>query len=174
MNEKNIQDLSLVLGGARSGKSSFAEDLVTQSNLSRIYLATAQAYDEEMTARITKHRSDRGGQWTTIEEPLNLLEALQQNSSVDSIILVDCLTLWVSNLMGAGHSVEDAVDQLIEGLQNIRGSIVFVSNEVGQGIVPDNAMAREFRDHTGRLHQRLAEKANSVYFITAGLAQKLK
>ena len=174
MSGKNLQDLSLVLGGARSGKSRFAEDLVTQSNLSRIYLATAQAYDEEMTARITKHRSDRGGQWTTIEEPLNLLEALQQKSSVDNIILVDCLTLWMSNLMGEGHSVEEAIDQLIDGLPYLLGSVVFVSNEVGQGIVPDNAMAREFRDHAGMLHQRLAENVNSVYFVTAGLAQKLK
>ncbi|WP_420854584.1 bifunctional adenosylcobinamide kinase/adenosylcobinamide-phosphate guanylyltransferase [Sneathiella marina] len=169
-----MPDISLILGGARSGKSRFAEDLVTQKNLTRIYLATAQSYDEEMAARIAKHRSDRGRQWTTIEEPLELLKSLQQNSSVENIILVDCLTLWVSNLMGEGLSVEEAVDQLIDGLCCVDGPVVFVSNEVGQGIVPDNAMAREFRDHAGRLHQRLAAKAKSVYFITAGLAQKLK
>jgi adenosylcobinamide kinase / adenosylcobinamide-phosphate guanylyltransferase len=174
VSETKSPNLSLVLGGARSGKSRFAEDLVTQSNLSRIYLATAQAFDAEMNARITKHQSDRGEKWTTIEEPLNLLDVLQKNSSADTIILVDCLTLWVSNLMGEGQSVEEAIDQLIDGLQYLLGSVVFVSNEVGQGIVPDNAMAREFRDYAGMLHQRLAENVNSVYFITAGLAQKLK
>ncbi|MEH6526317.1 MAG: bifunctional adenosylcobinamide kinase/adenosylcobinamide-phosphate guanylyltransferase [Sneathiella sp.] len=174
MREITSPELTLILGGARSGKSRFAEDLVIQTALPRIYLATAQAYDEEMTSRISNHRSERGENWVTVEEPLNLLQALQEYSSVTNIVLVDCLTLWVSNLMGEGYSVEKAIDQLIDGSHDFRGSIVFVSNEVGQGIVPENAMAREFRDHAGRLHQRLAEKANSVYFVTAGLARKLK
>lgn len=171
---KKYPDLSLVLGGARSGKSHFAESLVTQADLQRVYLATAQAYDEEMKKKISNHQNSRGDRWITIEEPLNLLEALNQNSSLDNVILVDCLTLWISNLMGDGQSVDTAIDLLVDGLPLMNGPIVFVSNEVGQGIVPDNAMAREFRDHAGRLHQRLADVANSVYFVTAGLAQKLK
>jgi adenosylcobinamide kinase / adenosylcobinamide-phosphate guanylyltransferase len=165
---------TLVLGGARSGKSNFAENLAIQTGLARYYLATAQAYDKEMEARISKHQNDRQGKWITIEEPINLLTSLKQYSSSEKIILVDCLTLWLSNLIGEGRSIDEEIDQLVQGIKSVEGSVIFVSNEVGQGIVPDNALAREFRDYVGRLHQELAACVDTVYFITAGLAQKLK
>ncbi|MEX1035209.1 MAG: bifunctional adenosylcobinamide kinase/adenosylcobinamide-phosphate guanylyltransferase [Sneathiella sp.] len=167
-------DITLILGGARSGKSRFAEDFVIKHGASQIYLATAEAYDSEMQSRIKQHRRDRGDRWTTIEESLSLAEALKIHSQATNIILVDCLTLWLSNLMGHDLSIETEIDKLITVLSELPGPVVLVSNEVGQGIVPDNALARAFRDHAGRLHQRLAEIAEEVYFITAGLPQKLK
>ncbi|MEX0583404.1 MAG: bifunctional adenosylcobinamide kinase/adenosylcobinamide-phosphate guanylyltransferase [Sneathiella sp.] len=167
-------DITLILGGARSGKSRFAEDFVIKHGASQIYLATAEAYDSEMQSRIKQHRQDRGDRWTTIEESLSLAEALKIHSQATNIILVDCLTLWLSNLMGHNLSIETEIDKLITVLSELPGPVVLVSNEVGQGIVPDNALARAFRDHAGRLHQRLAEIAEEVYFITAGLPQKLK
>ncbi len=166
--------ISLVLGGARSGKSRFAEDLALKSGLSRCYLATAEAFDQEMENRISRHQEDRGLAWQTIEEPVELVQALTKHSSENTVILVDCLTLWLSNLMGRNMEIGPAFSKLIGCLDGLEGQVIFVSNEVGQGIVPDNKMARDFRDEAGRLHQMLAEKANDVYFITAGLSQKLK
>jgi adenosylcobinamide kinase/adenosylcobinamide-phosphate guanylyltransferase len=165
---------TLVLGGARSGKSRFAEELTLKSGKDRIYLATAQAFDNEMEQRVARHKSDRGDDWVTIEESMDLVGALKGNVSGNRIVLVDCLTLWLSNLMGNSADISAETDQLITCLPNLTGQVVFVSNEVGQGIVPENKMAREFRDHAGLLHQRLAETVNSVYFVTAGIAQKLK
>lgn len=166
--------ITLVLGGARSGKSRYAEKLVTESKHPRLYLATAQAFDQEMMHRITQHQQSRGSGWKTVEEPIDLQGALQAHSAVDNIILVDCLTLWLSNLMAQDKPVDEEYKKLIAALENLPGSVVLVSNEVGQGIVPDNALARAFRDHAGRLHQQIAETADEVYFITAGLPQKLK
>lgn len=166
--------ITLVLGGARSGKSSFAEGLVVESGLPRIYLATAEAFDQEMEQRISHHQRDRGPDWHTVEEPIELAKALKTHSDTKTIILVDCLTLWLSNLMGREQDIPSAFLELIESLDELKGPVVFVSNEVGQGIVPENKMAREFRDHAGRLHQLLAKKARHVYFVTAGLSQKLK
>ncbi len=170
----NFSKLTLVLGGARSGKSHFAETLVKQSGLEQLYLATSQAYDSEMQARISKHKHDRGEGWTTIEEPLELSAVLKSECRPDRVMLVDCLTLWVTNLMMADRNLEKEFETLIETLHGLNGAAVFVSNEVGQGIVPDNAMARAFRDHAGRLHQMIAAEAKTVYFVTAGLSQKLK
>ncbi|WP_339631674.1 bifunctional adenosylcobinamide kinase/adenosylcobinamide-phosphate guanylyltransferase [uncultured Sneathiella sp.] len=167
-------DIILVLGGARSGKSRFAEDLVINQRANRIYLATAESYDSEMDDRIRQHQQDRGASWMTIEEPLKLADALKAHSRNDNIVLVDCLTLWLSNLMGRDSPIDAEFDNLIAAIEELSGPVVFVSNEVGQGIVPDNALARAFRDHAGRLHQRLAEISKEVYFITAGLPQKLK
>jgi adenosylcobinamide kinase/adenosylcobinamide-phosphate guanylyltransferase len=167
-------NIILVLGGARSGKSRFAEKLVTDSGLSRLYFATAEAFDQEMERRIAQHQEDRGKGWTTIEEPYDLSGKLKAHSAKDNIILVDCLTLWLSNLMGKEQSVEEEFKKLANTLAALPGSVVLVSNEVGQGIVPDNALARAFRDHAGRLHQQIAEIADEVYFVTAGLPQKLK
>lgn len=166
--------ITLVLGGARSGKSSFAENLAIQSGLSRVYLATAEAFDQEMKNRISRHQEERGSGWTTIEEPVELVQALKNNANENAVILVDCLTLWLSNLMGQDMELNAAFSEFFDCLEELEGSVIFVSNEVGQGIVPDNKMARDFRDMAGRLHQMLAEKANDVYFITAGLSQKLK
>ncbi len=164
----------LVLGGARSGKSVFAERLVAQSGLKKIYLASAQIFDGEMEKRVDLHRSRRGEDWQLVEEPVALGAALEKAASKDCAILVDCLTLWVTNLMMAEMDVAKLGDALAEQLSKLEGTIVFVSNEVGQGIVPDNKMAREFRDYAGLLHQKIAAVADEVYFVTAGLPQTLK
>jgi Adenosyl cobinamide kinase/adenosyl cobinamide phosphate guanylyltransferase len=165
----------LILGGARSGKSAFAERLARDSRLDLHYLATGRAFDNEMRARIEKHRADRAGDgWTSHEEPLDLVGLLRAIDAPDRVVLVDCLTLWVTNLMMDERSVEDAASDLVSILPSLKARVVFVSNEVGLGIVPDNRMAREFRDHAGRLHQRIAELAEQVYFVAAGLPLKMK
>lgn len=166
--------IALVLGGARSGKSRYAETLVG-ANAERvpIYVATAEAGDEEMAARIAHHRSRRGHAWKTIEEPLALTEALAR-VAVEDTVLVDCLTLWISNLILAEREIEVEVDALCATITAMGARIVLVANEVGLGIVPDNALARRFRDHAGRLNQRLAEIADHVVFLTAGLPIILK
>lgn len=168
------RDIVLVLGGARSGKSRFAEGLVTAGGLARHYVATSEAHDDEMRTRIAAHRLGRGEGWTTHEVPLALAEAVTELAASDRILLVDCLTLWVSNLMMAGREVGPEGETLVAALSVAAGPVVLVSNEVGLGIVPDNAMARAFRDHAGRLHQRVAEVAHEVYFVAAGLPLKMK
>ncbi|MDF2366116.1 bifunctional adenosylcobinamide kinase/adenosylcobinamide-phosphate guanylyltransferase [Sneathiella sp.] len=166
--------ITLVLGGARSGKSRFAENLAIESGLSRLYLATAEAFDQEMERRIAQHQEDRGSGWDTVEEPVKLQGTLEDHSAEDRVILVDCLTLWLSNLMTGDQPIEEEFKKLTATLGTLPGPVILVSNEVGQGIVPDNTLARAFRDHAGRLHQQIAEIADEVYFITAGLSQKLK
>lgn len=165
--------VTLVLGGARSGKSRYAETLVREAG-GGVYLATAQALDGEMAARIARHRADRGQGWTTIEEPLELAAALERGAQAGHPILVDCLTLWLSNLMGAGRAVEAETARLLTALKSLAVPVVFVSNEVGLGIVPDNALARAFRDEAGRLNQAVAAAANRVVFLAAGLPLVLK
>lgn len=169
-----LRSIALVLGGARSGKSAYAERLVEESGLKPVYLATGQAGDEEMAARIAGHRARRGTVWTTVEEPLALGAALRANTGPDRAVLVDCLTLWLGNLMAAGADVERECAGLVAGVEELDGPVVFVSNEVGMGIVPENALARAFRDHAGQLHQALAARADVVYLVVAGLAQVLK
>ena len=165
----------LVLGGARSGKTSFAERLAIRAGSSPAYLATAEALDGEMRDRVESHRRGRAGRFETIEEPLALSDAIIAASSRHDVILVDCLTLWITNLLVAGEDVSSAVEQLGATLVQLkRSKIVLVSNEVGLGIVPDNAMARTFRDLAGSAHQRLAEICDDVYFIVAGLPMTLK
>ncbi|WP_029618054.1 bifunctional adenosylcobinamide kinase/adenosylcobinamide-phosphate guanylyltransferase [Pseudorhizobium marinum] len=166
--------VTLVLGGARSGKSAFAERLARESGLQRHYVATGQAYDSEMKERIARHRADRGDGWSTHEIPVDLTTHLQALAAAERVVLVDCLTLWVTNLMMAEADVDAAGGLLVERLSGWPGQIVLVSNEVGLGIVPDNRMAREFRDHAGRLHQRIAAVADEVYFVAAGLPLKMK
>ena len=175
-NRSDTAGLSLVLGGARSGKSAFAEHLVHLSGKHKVYLATSEALDGEMADRIAHHRERRGDDWTLFEEPLDLIRALDHSANPRSIVLVDCLTLWLTNLMVAGRDVDDEADALTRFLPHIpKGArVVFVSNEVGQGIVPMDKMARDFRDHAGRLHQKLAQQVDHVWFVTAGLPQKLK
>ena len=164
----------LVLGGARSGKSAFAEKLVDQSGLKKAYLATGQVFDDEMRRRIGAHQSRRGPEWSLAEEPLDMANALRCIASPDAAVLVDCLTLWVTNLMMAECEITVEGNVLAGLIPTLPGTVIFVSNEVGQGIVPDNAMARAFRDHAGILHQKIAAVADEVYFVTAGLPQKLK
>ena len=170
----NAGRIVLVLGGARSGKSAFAERLVDQSGLAKAYVATGQVFDEEMKRRVVTHIDRRGPEWTLAEEPLDLCGALVRVASANTAVLVDCLTLWVTNLMMADRDQAIEADTLLSSLATLHGIIVLVSNEVGQGIVPDNAMARAFRDHAGLLHQKVAAMADEVYFVTAGMPQKLK
>ena len=166
---------AFVLGGARSGKSRFAEALITDTGLERHYVATGRAWDDEMRARILQHRATRGELWTTHEEPLELVERLEAIDGEGRAILIDCLTLWVTNLMmETERNIAADFAALAEFLPRARARLVFVSNEVGLGIVPENRMAREFRDHAGRLHQMIAAAAAEVYFIAAGLPLKMK
>ena len=166
--------LTLVLGGARSGKSRHAEQLALTSGLAPVYVASAQALDDEMARRIGAHRARRGPAWRTIEEPLDLVGTLQRECAPERIVLVDCLTLWLTNLMVAGRDVAAESARLLEALPGLAGPVLLVSNEVGQGVVPDNVMARKFVDHAGFLHQGIAEQADAVVFMTAGLPHRLK
>jgi adenosylcobinamide kinase/adenosylcobinamide-phosphate guanylyltransferase len=163
--------VTFVLGGARSGKSAYAERLIEAARVPALYIATASAGDDEMAARIAAHQARRGSLWATHEAPLELAAAL---AAADRPALVDCLTLWVANLMHAGRDVAAEGERLVEALAARRANVVLVANEVGLGIVPDNALARAFRDHAGRLNQRIAAAADSVVFIAAGLPLVLK
>jgi len=165
--------LTLVLGGANSGKSDFAETLVKNSRLSRIYIATAQAFDAEMQAKIDAHRAARGAGWTTVEAPLDLVDALE-NCAKGAAVLVDCATLWLSNHLLADHDLAGQGASLLAALARAPGPIVVVSNEVGMGIVPDNALARRFRTAQGRLNRDLAARAGLVVAVMAGLPLVLK
>ncbi|SSC67416.1 bifunctional adenosylcobinamide kinase/adenosylcobinamide-phosphate guanylyltransferase [Ciceribacter selenitireducens] len=164
----------LVLGGARSGKSRFAEGLAIDCAADRHYVATGRAFDAEMRDRIARHRSDRGDGWTTHEEPVDLVGQLRQIDDPSRVVLVDCLTLWVTNLMLENQNVMARSAELAAFLPQMKARVILVSNEVGLGIVPENRMAREFRDHAGRLHQQIAASAAEVYFIAAGLPLKMK
>ncbi|MGE6786526.1 bifunctional adenosylcobinamide kinase/adenosylcobinamide-phosphate guanylyltransferase [Ensifer adhaerens] len=164
----------LVLGGARSGKSGFSERLVEASGLTRHYVATGRAWDDEMRARIDHHRTSRGEGWMTHEEPVDLVGVLRRIDDAKHVVLVDCLTLWVTNLMLEERDMAAEFAALAAYLPEARARLVLVSNEVGLGIVPENRMAREFRDHAGRLHQIVAEKSAEVYFVAAGLPLKMK
>lgn len=173
-NISSLPPLSLVLGGARSGKSVYAEQLV-ESVGGGVYLATAEAQDGEMQERVRLHRDRRGDVWRTVEEPINLADALKANAAGESSpVLVDCLTLWLSNIMAVNRDVEAEINALIATLSAIGTPVVMVSNEVGLGIVPDNALARIFRDEAGRMNQRLAEVADRVIFVAAGLPLIMK
>ena len=165
----------LVLGGARSGKTAFAEKLAMQSGARPAYLATAEALDAEMRDRVRSHQRQREGRFATIEEPILLGATLKMAAAKHDVVLVDCLTLWITNLLGAGEDVAGAVDELTRTLTAIDNSrVILVSNEVGLGIVPDNPLARSFRDLAGSTHQRLAEICGDVYFVVAGLPITLK
>ena len=166
--------ITLVLGGARSGKSAHAERLAVDVSPRRTYIATAQAFDDEMATRIAHHQSRRDSSWRTVEAPLGLSDAIAAEAAPDRVVLIDCLTLWLSNLLLADRDIEEESDALIAALENAAGPLILVSNEVGLGIVPDNALARAFRDHAGRLNQRVAEAADKVVFLAAGLPMTLK
>lgn len=167
------QPVTLVLGGARSGKSRFAENLITAAEHGT-YIATAEARDSEMQVRIDRHQKRRGPSWRTIEAPLDLVGALSMAEAKGFPVLVDCLTLWLSNLMEADRDIAGETDSLISRLSGIRCPVVMVSNEVGQGIVPSNPLARRFRDHAGLLNQAIAAHADRAYFVTAGIPTQLK
>jgi adenosylcobinamide kinase/adenosylcobinamide-phosphate guanylyltransferase len=161
-----------VLGGARSGKSRYAESLVTALPPPWLYVATAEAGDSEMVARVAAHQARRGPSWTTIETPRNVAETL--GTHADTPTLVDCLTLWLSNVMLADADVDAEIEQLDEALARATAPIVLVANEVGFGIVPDSALGRRFRDLQGLLNQRIAARADRVVLVVAGLPLTLK
>ena len=164
--------LTLVLGGARSGKSRHAEDIITALPGPWVYIATAQAFDDEMRDRIAAHRARRAANWNTVEAPVDLACALA--TAAGHPVLVDCLTLWLTNLLLGGHDVAAATAALDAALDARVAPAVLVANEVGLGIVPDNALARGFRDQAGLLNQRMAARADSVLFLVAGLPMRVK
>jgi adenosylcobinamide kinase / adenosylcobinamide-phosphate guanylyltransferase len=166
--------VTFVLGGARSGKSRYAESLIEAAAESGLYLATAEARDDEMRQRIRHHRARRGPRWSTIEAPLEIVPPLRREARVSRPILVDCLTLWLANVLDAGREVEPACAALLETIAALDGPVVVVANEVGLGIVPENSLARAFRDHAGRLNQAIAARADRVVFVAAGLPLLLK
>lgn len=169
----SLSSLTLVVGGARSGKSAFAESLITATGRHRRYVATAQGWDDEMRDRIARHQRDRGGDWVTVEAPLDLAAALAA-ARPEEAVLIDCATLWLTNHLLAGHDILAETDRLIAALAACPAPVVVVSNEVGWGIVPENALARTFRDDQGRLNQRLAQAAGLAVTVIAGLPLVLK
>ncbi|MCE6949861.1 bifunctional adenosylcobinamide kinase/adenosylcobinamide-phosphate guanylyltransferase [Cereibacter sphaeroides] len=168
-----LPPLTLVLGGARSGKSRMAERLVSDTGRPRIYLATADAWDDEMAARIAAHRHDRGDGWQTVEEPRDLCPALSRMPP-EACVLLDCATLWLTNHLLAGSDLDAEITSLLHALGACPAPVVVVSNEVGWAIVPENSLARRFRDEQGRLNQRLAAQAGLVVGVMAGLPFVLK
>lgn len=172
------QGVHLILGGARSGKSSLAEKLAKATGKHVVYIATATIYDDEMQQRINRHINDRPSHWTTVEEPLQLSQVLQQYGSEDVCILVDCLTLWLTNvLMLEQESITDYKTKLLTQLtafNQLPATVILVSNEVGQGIVPMGELSRRFVDEAGWLHQDIAQLAQKVTMVVAGLPMTLK
>ncbi|PZR35890.1 bifunctional adenosylcobinamide kinase/adenosylcobinamide-phosphate guanylyltransferase [Caulobacter segnis] len=167
--------VTLVLGGARSGKSGFAQraaELAARGERT-VMIATGQAFDDEMADRIARHQAGRGESWTTVEAPFELAAAIAGIPS-DAAAVVDCLTLWLSNHMLAGHDLEALSTELVEAVAACRARLWLVSNEVGLGIVPETPLGRRFRDEAGRLNQRLAATADEVYFLAAGLPLRMK
>ncbi len=168
-----MQQHHLVLGGARSGKTAFALHSAEAIGMKRVYVATAVALDSEMAERIARHKGERGAGWTTVEAALDLGAALQDIDDAE-VVLVDCLTVWLSNLMHHERDLDTAWDELGKALENMTIPVILVSNEVGLSIVPENALARRFRDAQGLLNQRMAAAVERVTLVTAGLPLELK
>lgn len=166
--------ITFILGGSRSGKSSFALDCASKLPGSKAFIATAQAFDEEMKERIERHKKERSADWKTFEEPTALPQILSRISEDHDVIIVDCLTLWLSNLIMNDTAVDADIESLLSAAATCPSCIFIVSNEVGMGIVPENALARRFRDLAGTLNRRVAEIANEVYLVAAGIPLKIK
>lgn len=166
--------ITLVVGGTRSGKSAFAENYVLSVHKQPVYLATAEIFNEEMKKRVETHQSRRQSNWINVEEPVDILKALQHHNSADKIILVDCLSVWLGNLMEHHLDVEQEMANLVDGLAAIEVETVIVASEVGLGIVPENKLARDFSDYAGALNQKIAAIAANVFFVAAGLPLRLK
>jgi adenosylcobinamide kinase/adenosylcobinamide-phosphate guanylyltransferase len=164
----------LVLGGARSGKSRYAQRIAENSRLNPVLIATTEAHDAEMAERIARHAALRDPRWTVVEEPVALAGALRREARKDRIVVVDCATLWLSNLLLKNDNLAAATQGLAQGVAGLAGPVIFVSNEVGCGIVPENALARVFRDAQGLLNQALAEACEAVVLVNAGIALCLK
>ena len=163
----------LITGGARSGKSGFAEQRVKAFGAPLVYIATAEAFDSEMKDRIALHKARRGPDWKTVHAPLNLPQALREADGKGPC-LVDCLTIWLNNLMFAEQGTATAADQLVAAIAARSDPVVLVTNEVGSGIVPENAMARRFRDEAGRMNQIIAAAVDEVYFSVSGIPVRIK
>lgn len=173
MSTDGKQPLVLVLGGARSGKSRFALDRASSLGPPFVFVATAEERDPEMAARIARHREDRAGDWRTIEEPTRIDDVLRIEGS--GVVLIDCLTLWLANVMeSADPDITGAIDDLVASFANRKAAVVVVSNEVGLGIVPENALAREFRDMAGIMNRQVAEIATELYMVVAGQPLRIK
>jgi adenosylcobinamide kinase/adenosylcobinamide-phosphate guanylyltransferase len=166
----------LILGGARSGKSSFALREASLVPGQKAFVATAEALDDEMEKRINNHRNERGPEWKTFEEPVEVPSLIRKMGPAHGVVLIDCLTLWVSNIMMRGFSLERYEEDLVDALSDPRGAplIYIVSNEVGLGLVPESPLGREFRDNLGRVNARVASAVTDVYFLTAGIPMKIK
>jgi adenosylcobinamide kinase/adenosylcobinamide-phosphate guanylyltransferase len=163
-----------VLGGARSGKSRYAQQRAEALAGRHVFIATAEAYDDEMRDRIARHRADRDARWSTVDAPRDLAAAIDAQSGSGNVVLVDCLTLWLTNIVLADRDIEPAANLLCASIGNFVGQLILVSNEVGFGIVPDNALARRFRDLAGRLNQQVAGTTNEVQLVVAGLPMRVK
>jgi adenosylcobinamide kinase/adenosylcobinamide-phosphate guanylyltransferase len=172
--DRPVTKTLLVLGGARSGKSRYAQKLAEGSGLLPVLVATAVAGDTEMAERIARHKAERAAGWRVIEEPLALASVLRKEAGPEKILVVDCATLWLSNLLLQGLDLLHAANDLVAAAVGLEGPVIFVSNEVGQGIVPDNALSRAFRDAQGRLNQSLAAACDRVILMNAGLPLCLK
>ena len=170
---KKLHNLTFILGGASSGKSAYAEGLVISTGRPRTYIATAQAFDDEMRQKIAAHVAQRGTGWTTLDAPFDPAAVLVTQRS-DGIVLLDCVTLWLSNVLLSGLDVDAASDALLAALAACSCPVVVVSNEVGMGIVPDNALSRRFRAAQGRINRQLAAQADTVVAVMAGLPLVLK
>lgn len=169
-----LAPLTLLLGGARSGKSRHALRMAQEGEFERIYVATAWAGDEEMARRIAHHQQERGDKWRLIEEPFALGDVIARQARPGRLLLIDCLTLWLSNLMGAARDVTAETERLVADLEKARGPVILISNEVGLGLVPETPLGRAFRDHQGWLNQQVAAIASTVIFVAAGLPLVLK
>ena len=176
--DKTTPHLTLVLGGCRSGKSRFALELASRWGQRKLFIATAEPFDDEMRERIAKHRADRGPEWQTVEAPVALDEALRNHAADADVVVIDCLTVWLGNLLSTDPQTPrwnpEVVPSLLKALAARQAHVIVVSNEVGLGIVPDNALGRRFRDEQGRLNQQVAAIADSVVFVAAGLPLALK
>jgi len=168
--------ITFILGGARSGKSAFALKEASKTSGNKAYIATAEALDEEMQQRIENHKRQRSKDWITYEEPLRIAEVIKKIESTCSAIVIDCLTLWLSNVMHGNPDIGYEIENLVDTLHTARNAscIYIVSNEVGMGIVPENEVARKFRDMAGILNQKVAEVSDEVYMVVAGIALKIK
>jgi adenosylcobinamide kinase/adenosylcobinamide-phosphate guanylyltransferase len=167
-------NVHLILGGARSGKSGYAESLAKQTAFDVTYVATAQAHDQEMTERITQHQLDRPNHWSTIEEPLELADVIKTHNKPNSVVLVDCLTLWLMNVMHHELDLAQEVDEVLAALEQAPGMVILVSNEISMGVVPMGELSRRYVDNLGRLHQQIAKQAQQVTLMVAGIPMAVK
>ncbi len=173
-----MKKITFVIGGCRSGKSGYAQHLAEGiQNKNRIFIATCVPCDEEMQERVRKHQEDRDSTWTTVDAPILLPDILREYGKEENVVLADCLTLWISNLLmypDIIQEIELRVDSLIHALENVNGTVIVVSNEVGAGIVPENRLARQFRDIVGILNRKTAAAADEVIWMVAGIPVKIK